>query len=170
MHIGLENGGDGFNYDPSYSYASQGFGNEDGTVDEKKNVYDADGLEDGEGFVEEEEAEPISQEDYWTVISAYFEGKGLVRQQLESFNEFVENTIQEIVDENAKLTLDQYTQYTGNQGDETVSPASSHTLILRRSADRVLRNLANTFVYQTLPDLSAGTKSASAKFTSPVRL
>jgi DNA-directed RNA polymerase II subunit RPB2 len=64
--------------------------------------------------------EPLEPEDFWTVISSYFEGKGLVRQQLESFNEFVENTIQEIVDENSRLTLDQYTQYTGAEGDETV--------------------------------------------------
>lgn len=43
-----------------------------------------------------------------------------MRQQLESFNEFVENTMQELVDENAKLTLDQFTQHTGVAGDETV--------------------------------------------------
>lgn len=40
-----------------------------------------------------EEAD-ISQEDAWAVISAFFEEKGLVRQQLDSFNEFISNTIQ----------------------------------------------------------------------------
>jgi len=76
-----------------------------------------DGYEDG---YDEEMEEPISQEDYWTVINAFFDGKGLVRQQLESYNEFVENTMQELVDENMKLTLDQFNQYTNNADDVTV--------------------------------------------------
>ena len=39
------------------------------------------------------------------VISAYFEEKGLVRQQLDSFNDFINTSLQEIVDENAILTI-----------------------------------------------------------------
>lgn len=31
------------------------------------------------------------------VISSFFEEKGLVRQQLDSFNEFIQHTMQEIV-------------------------------------------------------------------------
>jgi len=38
-----------------------------------------------------------SQEDAWVVISSFFEEKGLVRQQLDSFNEFIQHTMQEIV-------------------------------------------------------------------------
>jgi DNA-directed RNA polymerase II subunit RPB2 len=38
----------------------------------------------------------ITQEDCWTVISSYFEQKGLVRQQLDSFDEFIQNTLQEV--------------------------------------------------------------------------
>ena len=49
--------------------------------------------------------DPINQEDCWEVISAYFEEKGLVRQQLDSFDEFIMNTMQEIVDECASLHL-----------------------------------------------------------------
>ncbi len=41
----------------------------------------------------DEEAE-ITQEDSWAVISAYFEEKGLVRQQLDSFNEFINSNMQ----------------------------------------------------------------------------
>lgn len=52
------------------------------------------------------DGENINQEDCWTVISSFFEEKGLVRQQLDSFNEFIENTMQEIVDENQKLVLE----------------------------------------------------------------
>ncbi|RXK35759.1 DNA-directed RNA polymerase II subunit RPB2 [Tremella mesenterica] len=64
------------------------------------------------------EEEQLEGEDFWTIISSYFEGKGLVRQQLESFNEFIENTLQEIVDENPLIILDQHAQFTGKEGDE----------------------------------------------------
>ncbi|KNX50206.2 DNA-directed RNA polymerase II subunit RPB2 [Cryptococcus deuterogattii R265] len=94
---------DGFTYDPDYDYTQQTAPKND--EDEEK--YDVD------------DDEPISQEDYWTVINSFFEEKGLVRQQLESFNEFIENTMQEIVDDHSRLTLDQFTQYTGIAGDET---------------------------------------------------
>lgn len=49
--------------------------------------------------------EEIQQEDAWAVISAYFEEKGLVRQQLDSFDEFIQNTMQEIVDESADIVI-----------------------------------------------------------------
>jgi DNA-directed RNA polymerase II subunit RPB2 len=45
----------------------------------------------------EHEEEEITQEDAWAVITSYFEEKGLVRQQLDSFDEFIQNTMQEIV-------------------------------------------------------------------------
>lgn len=61
--------------------------------------------------------EEITQEDCWTVISSFFEQKGLVRQQLDSFDEFVQNTMQELVDENSDLILDQADQHSGHQGD-----------------------------------------------------
>ena len=41
----------------------------------------------------------MSQEETWTVITAYFSEKGLVRQQLDSFDEFIQNTMQELVDD-----------------------------------------------------------------------
>jgi DNA-directed RNA polymerase II subunit RPB2 len=42
---------------------------------------------------------------YRAVISAYFEEKGLVRQQLDSFNDFINTSLQEIVDENNLITV-----------------------------------------------------------------
>eukprot|EP00964_Phaeocystis_antarctica_P071398 scaffold43559_cov92-Phaeocystis_antarctica.AAC.2 len=75
------------------------------------------------------EEDNINQEDCWEVISAYFEEKGLVRQQvvaaklkafpckadsaprllrasqLDSFDDFICNQVQEIVDEQPKLEL-----------------------------------------------------------------
>ncbi|KAI1788825.1 DNA-dependent RNA polymerase II second largest subunit [Ganoderma leucocontextum] len=67
----------------------------------------------------EDEYEEITQEDCWTVISSFFDQKGLVRQQLDSFDEFVQNTMQELVDENSDLILDQADQHTGHDGDVT---------------------------------------------------
>lgn len=73
----------------------------------------------------EEDEQHITQEDCWEVIRAFFEGGGsggsggLVRQQLDSFDEFVQNTMQELVDENAELILDQADQHTGHEGDAT---------------------------------------------------
>lgn len=64
--------------------------------------------------------EGITQEDCWTVITSFFEEKGLVRQQLDSFDEFVQNTMQELVDENADLILDQGAQFSGGDNDEAV--------------------------------------------------
>lgn len=57
------------------------------------------------------EDEMISTEDCWTVISSFFEAKGLVSQQLESFEEFIESSIQELVLEDKKLILDQPAQH-----------------------------------------------------------
>lgn len=66
----------------------------------------------------EEEEEEITQEDAWAVISAYFEEKGLVRQQLDSFDEFIMNTMQEIVDESADIEIRPESQHNpGHQSD-----------------------------------------------------
>ncbi|KAF8756235.1 DNA-directed RNA polymerase subunit beta' [Rhizoctonia solani] len=61
----------------------------------------------------------ITQEDCWTIITSFFDEKGLVRQQLDSFDEFVQNTMQELVDERADLILDQSDQHTGAENDAT---------------------------------------------------
>ncbi|TCD66491.1 DNA-dependent RNA polymerase II [Steccherinum ochraceum] len=78
--------------------------------------YDETGYEFNDG---EDETEEISHDDCWTVITAFFTQKGLVRQQLDSFDEFVQNTMQELVDENAELILDQADQHTGHEADVT---------------------------------------------------
>ncbi|KAI9810248.1 MAG: DNA-dependent RNA polymerase II [Pycnora praestabilis] len=59
-----------------------------------------------DGYYAEEE-EGITAEDCWTVISSFFESKGLVSQQLDSFDEFVSTTMQELVEENSELVFDQ---------------------------------------------------------------
>lgn len=56
------------------------------------------GPSDGEEYDDDDDDGELLQEDLWTVISSFFEDKGLVTQQLESFNEFVENSMQELVE------------------------------------------------------------------------
>eukprot|EP01105_Mastigella_eilhardi_P008945 TRINITY_DN2141_c2_g1_i2.p1 TRINITY_DN2141_c2_g1~~TRINITY_DN2141_c2_g1_i2.p1 ORF type:complete len:1262 (-),score=328.38 TRINITY_DN2141_c2_g1_i2:112-3750(-) len=53
----------------------------------------------------EEEDDEISGNDPWVVISSYFEEKGMVRQQLDSFDEFIQNTMQELVSETPEIIL-----------------------------------------------------------------
>lgn len=73
-------------------------------------------LEEDQGYIDDEE--DITQEDAWTVISSYFEEKGLVRQQLDSFDEFIQNTMQEIVDEFADIEIRRESQHNpGHQPD-----------------------------------------------------
>jgi DNA-directed RNA polymerase II subunit RPB2 len=64
--------------------------------------------------------ETLTQEDCWTIITSFFEEKGLVRQQLDSFDEFIQNTMQEIVDENQNLVLQTTAQHSGQENDVTV--------------------------------------------------
>lgn len=74
--------------------------------------------------------EVINNEDCWTVITSFFDEKGLVRQQLDSFDEFIQNTMQEIVDENQNLILQTTTQHTGQAGDQSVIEISHLFLIM----------------------------------------
>ncbi|CAN3475348.1 DNA-directed RNA polymerase II subunit Rpb2p [Diutina catenulata] len=64
------------------------------------------------------EDESITPEDCWTVISSFFQEKGLVSQQLDSFDEFIESTIQELVWEDSRLILDQPAQHTSDDDYE----------------------------------------------------
>ncbi len=59
----------------------------------------------------QEEDDEIVQEDSWNVITAFFDNKGLVRQQLDSFNEFVDCTIQEIIDETPEIVVKPESQH-----------------------------------------------------------
>jgi len=48
----------------------------------------------------------LNNDQKWDILKAYFEEKGLVRQHLDSFNDFIENALQEIVDEVGRVTPD----------------------------------------------------------------
>lgn len=62
----------------------------------------------------------ITQEDCWQVISAFFNERNLVSQQISSFDGFVNTTMQELVEETGSLVLEQSMQYTDKAGDSTV--------------------------------------------------
>ena len=47
----------------------------------------------------------IDERDCWKVISAYFDSYGLVFQQINSFNQFIEKYIQEIIDQNKTIIV-----------------------------------------------------------------
>ncbi|KAI9807728.1 MAG: DNA-dependent RNA polymerase II [Phylliscum demangeonii] len=48
----------------------------------------------------------LTPDDSWTMITSFFEAKGLVSQQIDSYDEFVTSTMQRIVDDHSTLTLD----------------------------------------------------------------
>ena len=62
--------------------------------------------------------DPVTQEDSWAVISSYFEEKGLVRQQLDSFDEFIQNTMQELVDDSGDIRVSPETQHLVGYNEE----------------------------------------------------
>jgi DNA-directed RNA polymerase II subunit RPB2 len=82
----------------------------------------------------------ITQEDCWAVISSFFEDKGLVRQQLDSFDEFIQNTMQELVDENSDMILQTSSQHTGAEGDLTVRDLSVDGISCRLRISSVARS------------------------------
>lgn len=57
----------------------------------------------------------------WEVINAYFNEKGLVRQQLDSFNEFSGVTMQEIITDSKPVEVEGKRQHTSNELEQPVS-------------------------------------------------
>lgn len=45
----------------------------------------------------------LSIDDRWEIVEAYFKSRGLVRQHLDSFNDFIKNRLQEIIDEQGEI-------------------------------------------------------------------
>lgn len=73
-------------------------GNYDYAPEESDNLYDGE----------------IEQNDAWDVINKYFESKGLVSQQIDSFNEFMQVTIQEMVDDSGEIMATSENQFRSN--------------------------------------------------------
>lgn len=67
-------------------------------------------------------SQAIQSDDVWTVISSYFEQKGLVRQQLDSFDQFVRVKMQEVVDESPQIIV---------QSTPTAGSAAARKMIIK---------------------------------------
>lgn len=72
---------------------------------EEEMVYEAD--DDGDEITAD-----LWQEACWIVISSYFDEKGLVRQQLDSFDEFIQMSVQRIVEDSPQIDLQAEAQHT----------------------------------------------------------
>ncbi|KAI0989118.1 hypothetical protein GJ496_000338 [Pomphorhynchus laevis] len=60
---------------------------------------------------DEEISPELWQEACWIVISSYFEEKGLVRQQLDSFDEFIQMSVQRVVEDTPEIELQAENHY-----------------------------------------------------------
>ncbi|UYV80382.1 POLR2B, partial [Cordylochernes scorpioides] len=75
----------------------------------------------GEEFQDdlEVESEDITAEVWaeacWIVISSYFDDKGLVRQQLDSFDEFIQMSVQRIVEDTPPIDIQAEAQHTSGE-------------------------------------------------------
>lgn len=83
--------------------------------------YDDEILSDVEMPDSHRESEQITPEDCWTVIASYFSERGLVSQQVESFDEFIQNTIQEVCDADKGLVVQTEKEFSGGDGDVKVA-------------------------------------------------
>lgn len=89
-------------------------------------VYEAD--DDGDEITAD-----LWQEACWIVISSYFDEKGLVRQQLDSFDEFIQMSVQRIVEDSPQIDLQAEAQHTSGIVETPVSITFSFKLRLKRS-------------------------------------
>ena len=60
------------------------------------------------------------QEACWIVINSYFDEKGLVRQQLDSFDEFIQMSVQRIVEDSPQIELQAEAQHTSGEIENPV--------------------------------------------------
>jgi DNA-directed RNA polymerase II subunit RPB2 len=73
------------------------------------------------GGMDSDDIDPsLWQEACWLVISSFFNEKGLVRQQLDSFDDFIQISIQRIIEETPEIELQAEAQHTS---DESENPA-----------------------------------------------
>lgn len=101
-------------------------------VDPTADFEDVD-VEEGE---DEEDVGYITPEQCWTVIAAYFDKKGLVSQQIDSFNRFFQSTVTDLIEEYSYLSLDQHT--TASSDDRPIKMRRyeiklGHTVLARPS-------------------------------------
>ena len=87
-------------------------------------LLDVDGYPEGgeeDEFMGNLDDEPATQEDAWVVIDKYFDAKGLVAQQIDSFDEFILVTIQEMIDDQGEIIVTPQEQFIPGQTAEMYS-------------------------------------------------
>ena len=96
---------------------------EEGGYSDDEEEDENDGMDIGMDVDEAEDEDPVQFETHnevWEVINAFFEEKGLVMQQLDSFNHFMDFQIQEVVDDTAEITLKTNPQYDPSVDEQEV--------------------------------------------------
>lgn len=75
---------------------------DDDEEDSLDDLVGSDGEEEDGGRIGEGDAY-VSQEQSWAVITSYFRERGLVRQQIDSFDSFINNTLAEVIINNRAI-------------------------------------------------------------------
>ena len=74
--------------------------------------------------IEEDDTDEVTpdqwQEACWIVINSYFDEKGLVRQQLDSFDEFIQMSVQRIVEDAPPVDLQAERQHMTTESETPV--------------------------------------------------
>ncbi len=71
--------------------------------------------------IDAEDIDPsLWQEACWLVISSYFNEKGLVRQQLDSFDDFIQISIQRIIEETPEIEMQAEAQHNADESENPV--------------------------------------------------
>ena len=116
---------------------------------------------------DQESDEPIQSNDVWVVISTYFtEQQGLVRQQLNSFDDFICSSIFEIIEEFRPIILKPQTEHLYNHSDEnelTKIKISFGQLYLMKPTIRETHSNTSTPIHPHLARLCGLTYSANLK-------
>lgn len=79
---------------------------------------------------DQEISDELWQEACWIVINAYFDDKGLVRQQLDSFDEFIQMSVQSIVAESPAIELQAEAQHATGEIETPVSSSQAGSYFL----------------------------------------
>lgn len=110
---------------------------------------------------------PISADDSWHVISSYFEENGLVKQQLDSYNEFVENSVQQIVEEMGDLVIVPQQQYNPTRFAAASDPAGQAAM---EAEEKTATHVKFSQIYISNPTHSEKGGETSSLFPREARL
>mgnify|MGYP004707118893 CR=1 FL=1 len=70
-------------------------------------------------------------DDAFTVLDEYFETNGLVRQQVDSFNNFIDHSMQAVIDEARSISIEYPRKFASATRPSHVPPSAMRMLSLR---------------------------------------